>query len=124
MTIFTPQERRALLFMIAFLLIGTGVTMYKRQNPSFAPELKDSASQEEADSSLAGPDEVLRGKINLNTASQRELESLPGIGPAYAERIIDYRNENGPFRKKEDLMKVKGIGEKRYENLRDHITVE
>lgn len=124
MTIFTPQERRALLFMIAFLLIGTGVTLYKRQNPSFAPQLKDSTNQEETGSSLAGPDEVLRGKINLNTASKRELESLPGIGPVYAERIIAYRSEKGPFRNKEDLMRVKGIGEKRYQSLMDHITVE
>jgi len=63
------------------------------------------------------------GKININTATLAELESLPRIGPKVAQRIIDYRTQNGPFKKVEDLMKVQGIGEKIFNQLKDRITV-
>ncbi|MCL2336055.1 MAG: helix-hairpin-helix domain-containing protein, partial [Firmicutes bacterium] len=63
------------------------------------------------------------GLININTAGQAQLEELPGIGPALAQRIIDYRTKNGPFLSAEDIMSVSGIGEKRYEQLKDLITV-
>lgn len=66
---------------------------------------------------------VTTGKININTASKSQLESLPGIGPAFAQRIIDYRNSNGPFGKVEDLVKVSGIGEKTLEKIKDKITI-
>lgn len=58
-------------------------------------------------------------RININTADRAELERLPGIGPALAERIIQYREQNGPFVSVDDLMNVSGIGEKRLEGLRD-----
>lgn len=63
------------------------------------------------------------GLININTASQKELESLPGIGVVYASRIIEYRTVT-PFRKKEDLMKVRGIGNITFQKLKDKICVE
>lgn len=63
------------------------------------------------------------GLININTAGQAQLEELPGIGPALAQRIIDHRTKNGPFLSTEDIMVVSGIGEKRYEQLKDLITV-
>lgn len=63
------------------------------------------------------------GLININTAGQKELESLPGIGPALAERIIQYREKNGPFLSPEDIKNVSGIGDKRYEQLKDLISV-
>lgn len=62
-------------------------------------------------------------KININTANQAELETLPGIGPALAQRIITYRTEHGPFRTPEDLKEVSGIGDKRYADLAPLITV-
>ncbi len=63
------------------------------------------------------------GLININTAGQAQLEELPGIGPALAQRIIDHRTRNGPFLSAEDIMVVSGIGEKRYEQLKNLITV-
>lgn len=63
-------------------------------------------------------------KINLNTATLEELTKLKRIGPAYAQRIIDYREKYGPFEKIEDLMKVKGIGQKTFDANKDIITVE
>ena len=63
-------------------------------------------------------------KINLNTATLEELTTLERIGPKYAQRIIDYRETHGPFEKIEDIMKVKGIGQKTFDANKDVITVE
>jgi len=60
-----------------------------------------------------------QGRINLNTAGQEQLESLPGIGPVYAKRIIEYRSQHGNFKKVEDLLQVKGIGQSTLNKIRD-----
>lgn len=61
--------------------------------------------------------------VNLNTATPAELEALPGIGASAAQRIVDFRQKNGAFKKIEDLMNVKGIGEKSFLKLKPFITV-
>jgi competence protein ComEA len=61
--------------------------------------------------------------LNLNTATKADLEKLPGIGPSMAQRILDYRQKNGPFKKVEELMNIQGIGEKSFLKLRTLITV-
>jgi competence protein ComEA len=63
------------------------------------------------------------GKVNINTATERELEALPGIGQVLAQRIVDYRIQHGPFREIRDLLKVEGIGEKKFDSLKDYVTV-
>ena len=62
-------------------------------------------------------------KVNINTATLNELDSLPGIGPSTAQKIIDYREENGNFKTIEDLQNVKGIGDAKYEEIKDKIIV-
>ena len=61
--------------------------------------------------------------ININTASAAELDTLPGIGPTTAQKIIDYRTQNGPFINPEDIINVSGIGPGTYERIKDLITV-
>lgn len=61
-------------------------------------------------------------RININAASSEQLQRLPGIGPALAERIIAYRSENGEFSGPESLLKVKGIGKSRLDSLRSRVT--
>ena len=63
------------------------------------------------------------GKVNINTAGSEELQTLPGVGPAIASRIIDYRNTRGSFQSVEEIKSVSGIGEKIYEKLKDEICV-
>ena len=64
------------------------------------------------------------GKVNINTATQSELESLPGVGESIASRIIEYREQNGKFSKIEDLQNVKGIGDAKFNNMREYIMVQ
>lgn len=64
------------------------------------------------------------GKVNINTATEQELDSLPGIGPATASKIIQYREETGKFKKIEDIKNVKGIGNSKFENIKEQISVK
>lgn len=67
---------------------------------------------------------IKTGKININKASQIELETLPGIGPSIALKIINYRNENGKFSSIDDLKKINGVGDSKYENIKNLICVK
>jgi competence protein ComEA len=76
-------------------------------------------------SRMSGPQLVTLGlAVNLNEATQEDLEALPGIGPALASRIIAYREQHGPFTRIDDLRQVSGIGPKSLENLRPYLTLE
>ena len=67
--------------------------------------------------------EAIRPPIDINAAGVDELTRLPGVGAVTARRIVEFRGQHGPFRRVEDLMKVKGIGEKSFQKLRRSITV-
>ena len=83
---------------------------------------------EEIDKTLNSYDNVERNegpsRININTADTTELENLPGIGKVKADQIVSYRKENGFFKSQEELKNVSGIGEKTYQALQEHITIE
>lgn len=84
------------------------------------PKIGDEKATISSTVSSAGVDE---SKVNINQATKEELETLPGIGPAKAQAILDFREENGHFKEVEDLLQVNGIGEKTLENLQEHIAV-
>ena len=63
-------------------------------------------------------------KININKAAQTEIETLPGIGPSTALKIINYRNEHGKFKNIEDIKNVSGIGDSKFENIKEYICIE
>lgn len=86
-------------------------------NPSSTPTRQPSAANSPPPAASAGP-------ININTASQAELETLPRIGPAIAGRIIEYRSAHGPFARIEDIKNVKGIGDATFTAIKDYITVK
>lgn len=90
------------LVMVLGLLVNFSLPGYSQQNKSRQSAIK---------------------KININTATAQELTTLPRIGPKKAAAIIEFRNKNGKFQRIEDIMKVKGIGEKTFLRLKDLITV-
>lgn len=79
--------------------------------------------QNDAGDNVIVQDSSSSSLININSATQSELDSLPGIGPSTASKIIDYRNKNGDFKNIEDLMNVSGIGEAKFNNIRDYICI-
>jgi competence protein ComEA len=100
-----------------------------RENDTLQTLLSDAGIEPDADLShikLYVPregEEQSPQKIDINRAEPWLLEALPGIGEVLAQRIVDYRSENGPFRRIEDLLKVSGIGSATFEKIKDYITV-
>jgi comEA protein len=101
------------------LLMMLAVTAMAILPVAAATQAKAAAPANQAAGKAATPAAAL---INLNTATQAQLESLPGVGPKAAQRILDYRKQNGSFKKVEDLMNVKGFGEKTFLKLKPLLT--
>jgi len=70
-----------------------------------------------------GPGTATGGKVDLNTATMAQLDALPGVGPALAQRIVEYRTQHGGFRSVDELRKVQGIGDAKFGQLKDLVTV-
>ena len=102
---------RLMMALGAFVIMGIVASA-----PVAAAQEKPAAKPAKAAAAPTAP-------VNLNTATQAQLETLPGIGAASAKRIIEYRDKNGKFKKVEELMNVKGIGEKSFLKLKPLITV-
>ena len=138
----TRRELTTLGVILCLLALGTIVKEYRKRTLRFDPAMyveSDSLFEaataallqletpagdslaEPADSSATTPH---TDRININTATKQELERLPRIGPAMAERIIAYRKQKGRFRNTSELMEVRGIGGKTFEQLRDLVVVE
>ena len=109
----TRQEKIVLIFVSSVVFLGISISYIAKHNPRFKNYFSDISSQESSSK-----------KINLGNASPDELISLPGIGPELASRIIEYRVTSGGFKTIEDIKKVKGIGNRKFELLKDSIIVE
>lgn len=107
---------RALVMLFAVLAMAAIPVAAAQQAKAGGRSARSSAA---AKSNAAAP----TSPININTATQAQFESLPGIGAKVAQRILEYRQKNGQFKKVEDLMNVKGIGEKSFLKLKPYLTV-
>lgn len=77
-----------------------------------------------AETAQAATDQVVTTAVNVNVASVKELQTLPGIGRVTAQRIIDYRTANGPFGSLDELLKVKGVGQSTLQKISDRIVLQ
>jgi len=105
---FTRQERQVILFLVVLALLGIGVDFIAKKAspiitiPFFNPDI---------------------GKLDLNRAEKDLLLGVPGIGQKLSERIIDYRNQQGAFKTIEELKKIKGITDYRFQKIKDFFVI-
>ena len=118
---------RAVSFLVVLILIGTGYWGLRRFNPTlflgkpdFIAVPNDELPNQKKELSPEEKPELL----NINTATAEELQTLPSIGPAMSQRIIQHRKEHGKFASVNALTEVKGIGEKTLEKLKPYVDVE
>ena len=93
----------------------------------YIPSIKDESEEyisENAGENVIEDEDVKDGKININTADIDLLQTINGVGESLASKIIDYRKQNGKFKSVEDLKNVSGIGEKKFESLKEYIVVK
>lgn len=131
----TKTEQNIILFLSVTLLLGIGLKLFRtvgQQPEQYDYSVSDSIfaarSMVPEDSvKLASPKvrkEELHHGININTATQEQLESLPGIGATLARRIIEYRESVGRFRTIDELQQVKGISKKKLETIKPYISIQ
>jgi len=118
----TKRERYIILFLIATFILGLGVRYFNGDRHHLVTDTisKGCLSPDTALDAIIEQEET----ININTADINRLMRLPGVGPKYAERIIEYRQVHGGFEKAEDIKNIKGIGDKKFEKMKDMVTVE
>lgn len=139
---FRPVDVKIILVLSLLVLAGSVLTLLKRQRVITSLNLGifnenspydysydhsdtvtvDPPSDSKSPQSVLETDE-LPDKMDINQAGFYDLQTLPGIGPVMAERIIDYRDSVGTFRNIEELMRIRGIGPGRFANLKDKVTV-
>ncbi|HEX8100312.1 MAG TPA: ComEA family DNA-binding protein, partial [Actinomycetota bacterium] len=107
--------------LAAFLTDAQQILVMKKGEAG--PPATTTGSGGSGGTATGGPAGAPGALVNLNTATLDQLETLPGIGPALGQRIIDYREQHGPFRTVDDLLDVSGIGDQRLADLRDQVTV-
>ncbi len=121
----------AVIFAIfgAFLLLISGFFLGRRSvraikvSTQFPGQEAQTAAQQPSHPEQPAADTAAAERLNINTATAEQLQQLPGIGETFAARIVAYREEHGAFSGTSELMNVEGIGETRYEAIKDYITV-
>ena len=100
-----------------FLCLLVGIFIGRTTSGAYIPIIETKESITQGASSQ-------NGQININTATTEQLQLIPGIGESIAQRIINYRTENGGFKTVEELMEVSGIGEKKFEQMKPYVKVQ
>ena len=141
MTLFTEREKHVIIFLVCTLILGYGVKLYQgshlyddfkpvtlieketfEKKATLAYDISKREGLISSDSSTEKDYKPQTEIININTAEKQNLVKLPKIGIVTAERIIRFRDDYGPFKSLDDLLKVKGIGPKTLEKLKPQIT--
>ncbi len=116
----SKSEKYVILFLFGSALLGMGITYTRSYFLRSAVNIRQQPELSQTKETLNIPDR----KVNINTDSINELCGLPEIGPALARRIIEHRMQFGPYRRPEDIKNVRGIGEAKYNILKEHISIE
>lgn len=106
-----------------FVLIFLGSYLATAQAPGICISTEYNSVNTAAEETTVGEETEDIDLVDINTADQAELESLPGIGTAKAQAILDYRSVHGPFDSIEELLEVEGIGEKLLEKIQDYVVI-
>ena len=137
--IYSSGQIFVFIVLIGGLILGSFILMAKRRlTPSLKIQITNSQqsivhsgqeSQIQTNPKVSMVSNIKKKKlqafiININTAEAEDFQLLPGVGPKTAERIIEYRKNNGKFKQKEGIMEVKGIGEGKFEKWKDLITID
>ena len=113
----------SILWLVTCVFVAFAIGFFMGRSLNRAPVYIYQASGPADETIGTQTDPTGSGPVNINTASLSELQTLPGVGPVLAQRIIDYRTEHGSFRSPEELSKVEGIGQKTLLAILDLITV-
>ncbi len=117
------RERAILLLLTAAFLVGAGVSYYRRAMLRRRVALSPIAVVHDAAAGCSLDPAAVAPPLDLNRATQRQLDGLPGIGSVLAGRIVEYRQRKGGFRSVSELRAISGIGEKRYAALKELVAV-
>ncbi|HLL75494.1 MAG TPA: ComEA family DNA-binding protein [Pyrinomonadaceae bacterium] len=115
---FCPAFWRPVFFCSALVLLAATSCVRLPRQPAAAGAVETLGGEPNAARAATTP------PVNINRAAREELERLPGIGPALAQRIVEHRERHGAFRRVEHLLVVRGISERRFAELRAHVTAE
>lgn len=117
------RERAVVMLVVVSLLAGAGILQHKRARLARQAARSPVVVVQDLGLGRSQDSVAVPQLVDLNEATPRQLEALPGIGPVLASRIIEYRQRQGGFRSKSELRTVSGIGPKRYAALKDMVTV-
>jgi competence protein ComEA len=125
---FTKNEQKIFLVLVLLFLGGTAIKAYKAyvvptEQPHFEYAESDSVFAARS-TTPAPPASLVQPRVNINAATATELDILPGVGPAMARQIIDYRTAHGPFKTLDELRSIKGMGPKKLEKLQPMVTLK
>ncbi len=117
--------------ILSLVILGAGVLLLKEEEApvTFVPstennkEVVSGAKEAKQAEAVKASSTAPKGKISINSASTEDLDSLPGIGPVLAQRIVDYRKQNGSFKSLEEIMEVSGIGEAKFGKMKSLISL-